>query len=753
MRLYLYLICGMICAVFLPGVSPGEDQAASPRATNKNYMVNRAPLGQTAFVHLPVGAVKARGWLHDQLRVQADGLTSYLWSAMPCRSVDANPPYHQEGVVALALVLGDNPRLSALARGYVDRRLTLETKPALTFGNASIMRFLMEYQEATGDPRIVPWMLQWYRRAGSTVPNDGDWEFQGCHEHLAALYWLFNRTADSDLLDQAREIVVRENPPPEQWRGGGMTTLPQKRVPGIDDIALGFLQFPQIKTTTHGVVTAWRIKYPALFYQQQQDERYRQAVLEGAGRLDRSFGQIAGRFAAHENFPPLKSGCNPSHGTELCNSVEYAYSMEQIFEILGDPAAGDRIESLAYNTWPGQMSADMWCHQYDTQANQVIVSVAARGWDNGPWANIYGLVANWTCCLANKHQGWPRLVKSLWMATHDNGLLAAVYGPCEVTAKVGPAGELVTIAEETDYPFDGKIRLTVQTGRPVEFPLHLRIPAWATGAMVRAGGQEQEAQPGTILVLKRHWRPGDVAELELPMRLRVQQRFNNAVAILRGPLYFALRIGHDYRECPWDNPAAGPEQLAARPVREKSGFPVFDWEIYPSTPWNYALVIDREHPQSSISVVRHPIGKMPFAGKGEPVIVKIPDGDAAQIERAPFKAEVSQVLPHPAEAKLKHDGKPWQLAAGVTRQWVGFEQKVSQQGEPIVLKAKARRVPQWKMQLGKNPASGQMVAAMAEPPPESPLTTEEAEVDVEMVPFGCTRLRIAEFPTVAALGQ
>ena len=362
------------------------------------------------------------------------------------------------------------------------------------------------------------------------------------------------------LLDQARQIVVRQNPPPEQWRHASMcfTTLPENRVPGIDDITLGFLQFPRIKTTTHGVVTAWRIKYPALFYQQQPDERYRQASLEGAGRLDRWFGQIAGRFAAHENFPRQETGHNPSHGTELCNSIEYAYSMEHIFEILGDPAAGDRIESLAYNTWPGQMSADMWCHQYDLQANQVVVSVAERGWDNNAWANIYGLEAHWTCCLANKHQGWPRLVKSLWMATHDNGLLAAVYGPCEVTAKVGHAGQRVTITEETDYPFDGKIRMSVQTDRPVEFPLHLRIPVWAAGAVVRVGGQPQAARPGTILVLNRRWQPGDVAELDLPMDLRVEQRFNKAVAIRRGPLYFALRIGHDYRECPWDNPRLAP---------------------------------------------------------------------------------------------------------------------------------------------------------------------------------------------------
>ena len=67
-----------------------------------------------------------------------------------------------------------------------------------------------------------------------------------------------------------------------------------------------------------------------------------------------------------------------------------------------------------------------------------------------------------------------------------------------------------------------------------------------------------------------------------------------------------------------------------------------------------------------------------------------------------------------------------------------------------MLKARARRVPQCKMRQGKNPASGRLVAALAEPPPESPLTTGEAEVDVELVPFACVRLRIAEFPTLAA---
>ena len=202
----------------------------------------------------------------------------------------------------------------------------------------------------------------------------------------------------------------------------------------------------------------------------------------------------------------------------------------------------------------------------------------------------------------------------------------------------------------TSYPFDGKIRMTIQAERPVEFPLHMRVPFWAEGAMVRVCGQEHRAWAGTIFLLSRQWRPGDVVELDLPMHLRVEDRFNKAVAIQRGPLYFALRVGHDYRECPWDNPGQGPGKLSAKPVREKSGFPVFDWEIYPATPWNYALVIDRFRPESSVTVERHPVGKIPFAGKGEPVIVKISEGDGPGIARAAFKAEVNEVLPHPAEA-------------------------------------------------------------------------------------------------------
>jgi len=72
----------------------------------------------------------------------------------------------------------------------------------------------------------------------------------------------------------------------------------------------------------------------------------------------------------------------------------------------------------------------MWAHQYDQQSNQVLVTVDKRAWiSNSNYSNIYGLMPNYGCCLANMHQGWPKFAASLWMATNDNGLAAVAYSP------------------------------------------------------------------------------------------------------------------------------------------------------------------------------------------------------------------------------------------------------------------------------------------------------------------------------------
>jgi DUF1680 family protein len=163
------------------------------------------------------------------------------------------------------------------------------------------------------------------------------------------------------------------------------------------------------------------------------------------------------------------------------------------------------------------------------------------------------------------HQGWPKFASHLWMKTKDNGFIALSYAPCEIKTKEAQ------ITVRTDYPFNDKINITVKAARAARFPLLLRIPEWAEGATVSIANKPENAKPGTFHRVTRRWSADTEIVLTLPMKIRTERRFNDAVAIKRGPLLFGLQIGQDWRK-----------------LRDKK--PTADWEVHPTTPWNYAIV-------------------------------------------------------------------------------------------------------------------------------------------------------------------
>jgi DUF1680 family protein len=339
------------------------------------------------------------------------------------------------------------------------------------------------------------------------------------------------------------------------------------------------------------------IKAPGVWWQQSDDPAEREAVYQALANLDRCHGQVTGVFSGDEHY----AGTDPTQGTELCAVVEYMYSLEVLLSISGSPPLADRLEQVAFNALPAANTPDMAAHQYDQQVNQVLCSIAPRHWtNNGPDSNIFGLEPNYGCCTANLHQGWPKLAASLWMACEGDGLVAVAYAPCEVSARVGDGVE-VRIVEGTEYPFRGAFRFTVQPAEPVRFPLRLRIPGWADGARVRVGEDGwQTAGVDSFHTLEREWHPGDTVDLELPLVLQVEIRDRDAIALSRGPLVFSLKIGEAWK------------LLKGEP-------PHGDWEIAPTTPWNYGLVVDHAAPERSITVAEAPVSQMPFDPQRAPV--------------------------------------------------------------------------------------------------------------------------------------
>ncbi len=561
-------------------------------------------MSDPVFRALPLGAVRPAGWLERQLRLQANGFTGHLGDVWP----DVGPnsgwlggsgedwergPYYCDGLIPLAHLL-DDPRLVDLALRWVGWSLESQTADGF-FGPRTnddwwprmvMLKVLTQHHEATGDPRVVPFLERYFAHQLEHLPARplSKWGQARGAENLLAVNWLHARTGDPSLLKLADLIISQTL----DW-GRFFVEFPcrTKHTAGFDHLI-------------HVVNVAMALKEPALRYLRSGDPRHRDAVYQGMANLDRYHGQATGMFSGDEWL----AGREPTQGVELCAVVEAMFSLEHLVRILGDPTWSDRLEQIAYNNLPGTISADFRARQYDQQPNQVLCSIAKRDWTaNGDDSNIFGLEPNFGCCTANLHQGWPKLVASLWMATHDDGLAAIAYGPSRVSARL--RGVDVRVDEETDYPFADVIRFRLHLSRPVEFPLVLRVPGWAHDAGLELNGQSigGAVRPG-FTTLRREWRDGDLLTLLLPARMQVVDRDHGAVAVRRGPLTFALAVGEDWR------------RLTDRADRTEE---FSDWEVYPTTPWNAAIEVDRGRPERSFRVETSAIGPRPFSGTAPPI--------------------------------------------------------------------------------------------------------------------------------------
>ena len=482
---------------------------------------------------LPLGSVLPRGWLKEQLKIQADGLSGHLDEFWPQLGPDSGwlggkgesweiGPYYLDGLVPLAYLLNDGKLKSKVSKwinwtlsnlgedGWIGPKTTRESQ---WWPRAVMLKVLTQYAEATGDRRVEPAMAKYFNLLNNTLDEKplSSWGKFRWGENLVSLMWLCERRNCPALMDIANRIQSQGY----NWSDHFNYFMIENKIRHNPNLA------------THVVNHAMAVKYPGLWSVFSGKKEDREGADNAMKMPSRFHGQATGIFTGDEHL----SGLNPSQGTELCAVVEFMYSLEVLVSLFGETSYADILESVAYNNLPGTFSADMWAHQYDQQANQVLCTVEKRDWTNGEDANIYGLEPNYQCCTANFNQGWPKFVSHMWMETSDNGLAAITYGPSEVTISI--YNSQVTIIEKTDYPFKGNVEFEIKTSSPAAFPLYLRIPGWVKNASVSINGEKPvSAKSGTFHTLVKKWQNKDKITLILPMELRLSNRFNNAIAVI-----------------------------------------------------------------------------------------------------------------------------------------------------------------------------------------------------------------------------
>ncbi len=183
-----------------------------------------------------------------------------------------------------------------------------------------------------------------------------------------------------------------------------------------------------------------------------------------------------------------------------------------------------------------------------------------------PLASNGGRRSSWiglACCPTNLSRIIPQ-VGGFAYAQQREKVYVNLYLASEAALKIDGRAA-VKLEQKTDYPFSGRVRLTVTPDRACEFDLCLRIPGWARGRPVpsdlyrfadpqvapvglKVNGQAADASPEAdgYVHLKRTWQPGDVLELDLPMpihRIYAHEKVEEnrgKVALMRGPIVYCL---------------------------------------------------------------------------------------------------------------------------------------------------------------------------------------------------------------------
>lgn len=564
----------------------------TPDVGGKNtfYVGSREPLEATPFRKLPIGSIKPEGWLRKQLTLEADGFSGHLEEISPFLKKEGNAwlsadakgengweevPYWLKGFGDLGYVLGDK-RIIREARFWIDHVLAAQDtdgwlgpregktrydgKPDM-WPNMIMLNVLQSYYEYSHDSRVIQALTRYFRWQLS-IPDDrfyaDYWEVQRGGDNMASVYWLYNRTGEPWLLDLVEKIHRRT----ADWTSG------------IPD--------------WHGVNFAQAFREPAEYGWLKKESKYLDATERNYTEMRRLYGEVpGGMYGADENARPGYG--DPRQGTETCAMVEMMLSNEMLLAHSGDARWAERCEDVTFNSLPASMTPDLKGLHYLTSPNLVLADKGSKspGIQNGGAMFLFNPF-DYRCCQHNVAHGWPYFSENLWYGTDDNGLAAALYAPCKVTARVD-SGQEFTVEESTNYPFSDRITFKFSSESPARFPVTLRLPSWCTSPSLALNGHPLEMNKGSYAIVETEWKDGDELVLHLPMHVDVVKWPGNkdAVSIQRGPLEYSLKVGEKY-------------------VRDGGTDAWPAYAVEPTTPWNYGLTLE------NFKVVEKP---MPASGQ------------------------------------------------------------------------------------------------------------------------------------------
>jgi uncharacterized protein len=264
-------------------------------------------------------------------------------------------------------------------------------------------------------------------------------------------------------------------------------------------------------------------------------------------------GGTSEAFSVDYDLPNENAYC------ETCASVGMVFWNQRMCELTGESKYIDVLEKSLYNGSLAGLSISGDHFFYDNP-------LASSGQHNRrEWFGT-------ACCPSNI----ARLVSSVGdyiYGKSDNGIWVNLFVGSNSNFQIGKTN--VKLAMQTDYPWNGYVKLNMDLSKRTKFSLYLRIPGWANGEAapgdlykflkpantsftLRINGKDvQYKVENGYAVIEREWKKGDIIEYDMPMTVNYieagnQLKYDNGrIAIQRGPMLYCVE-GADNKEGVWN---------------------------------------------------------------------------------------------------------------------------------------------------------------------------------------------------------
>lgn len=229
---------------------------------------------------------------------------------------------------------------------------------------------------------------------------------------------------------------------------------------------------------------------------------------------------------------------NSTAHNETCAAIGNVLWNWRMLQITGDAKHADVLELSLLNAVLAGVSLDGKRFFYTNTLRQLDTMPAALRWNRSreEWISCYCCPPNVTRVVAQAH--------TFAYGKSERGLWVHLFGASALNTEV--AGGRVKLKQDTEYPWNGRVKFTVEAAPGGAWSLFVRVPGWAAGAKLTVNGEAHGTVAGRYAELRREWKVGDVVELNLPMEARLieshplVEETRNQVCVQRGPLVYCL---------------------------------------------------------------------------------------------------------------------------------------------------------------------------------------------------------------------